>query len=250
VTIKAHQGATASAGQSANSAWSGYEKGTIIMTRITSFIAIAFLILNGPALAQKSNGTSLQTYQIQTGSDIHVLVYRAGALGKLGHNHVVSVAGPKGTIRYAPGARGSSVELTVPVRALIVDNPALRRAEGKDFSSQPSKSDISGTRANMLSKKLLNAARFPTIAIKGTLAPGATSAGATLNVSVKILGRTRNVSLPVRLKLSGNVLEASGSRRLTHGQLGLKPFSALFGALKVADRMDLKYRIRAKRVGN
>ena len=69
----------------------------------------------------------------------------------------------------------------------------------------------------------------------------------SLKVAVTILGRTKTLSLPINLSVKGDKLVASGSKRISHGQLGLKPFSALFGALKVANHLDLKYRVVARR---
>jgi hypothetical protein len=42
-------------------------------------------------------------------------------------------------------------------------------------------------------------------------------------------------------------LEAAGEAELSHKQLGLTPFSALLGSLRVAERMKFKYRIRASK---
>jgi len=209
---------------------------------------IACLLFAGPALAQKAPQGSTQTYNIVGGqSDIHVRVYKAGALGALRHNHVVSIGGLSGKVHLGASPAQSRFAFNVAVKKLIVDNAALRRRSGKQFSSKPSASDVAGTRKNMLSSKLLNGARFPTIKIKGKGGPKAGKKSGTLKVSVKILGRTKDINLPISLSIKGNTLTASGSKRISHGQLGLRPFSALFGALKVADRLDLKYRVVAKR---
>ena len=47
------------------------------------------------------------------------------------------------------------------------------------------------------------------------------------------------------MTLGNGVIQAQAEFRLTHDQLGLKPFSALFGALQVADEIDFSVRIRA-----
>jgi len=210
------------------------------------FLAL-FLLPISQAMAQKNTNTSVQIYNIIGGqSDIHVLVYKAGALGALGHNHVVSVGNLKGKIHLATPRDKSRFEFNVAVGRLIVDPARLRRQEGKAFASKPSKSDIAGTRKNMLSSKLLNGSKYSTIQIKGTGGPKSGAKSGTLRVSVKILGRTKTLNVPIALNLKGDRLIASGSRKLSHRELGLKPFSALFGALKVADGMRLKYRVVAR----
>jgi hypothetical protein len=62
------------------------------------------------------------------------------------------------------------------------------------------------------------------------------------------LGREIKLALPSTLKLEGDQLKASGAVELSHGQLGLKPFRALLGSLRVAERMKFRYRIRASKV--
>ena len=221
-----------------------------MIQKYIAFFIIALIAPYSGAYAQKKIDAGSQVYSIVGGqSDIHVLVYKAGALGALGHNHVVSVGGLSGKIYLGQPRANSRFEFNVAVNKLVIDAPRLRKREGKGFTSKPTASDIKGTRKNMLSKKLLNGAKYPSIKVKGTGGPRAGKTRGTLNVSVTILGRTKRLSLPISLSVKGNTLVASGSKRISHGQLGLKPFSALFGALKVGNQMDLKYRVTARRAG-
>jgi polyisoprenoid-binding protein YceI len=215
---------------------------------IISFLVVTLLLFGGAAHAQRSTDTALEVYQIDAArSDIHLLVYRAGLISQLGHNHVVSVGDLKGTISLSPGLDRSKVELEVPVDRLIVDDPALRRREGEAFSTQPSKDDIDGTRGNMLGPRLLNAKQYPVIKVTGTSGRVSDKQTAMVDVSVELLGRTVKLAVPATLRQTGDELEVSGALKVSHAQLGLTPFSALMGALQVADEMDLKYRIRARR---
>jgi len=43
----------------------------------------------------------------------------------------------------------------------------------------------------------------------------------------------------------GDVLRATGELKLSHAELGLEPFSALGGALSVADAFTVHYKITA-----
>jgi hypothetical protein len=45
------------------------------------------------------------------------------------------------------------------------------------------------------------------------------------------------------------VLSASGEFDLTHAQLGLSPYSVALGAIRVAERMHVRYRLIARREG-
>ncbi len=210
------------------------------------WLSLVALLLSGSIVhAQRSGETGAAVYRIDPQkSDVRLLVYRDGALSTFGHNHVVSLRDFKGTIHLQPKLGQSRVELEIPVDRLIVDDAALRRLEGEDFANQPSKDDIAATRTNMLGDALLNAKQFPTIKVTGTVDA---KNSAMLDLSVQLVGREIRLTSPCTLKLEGDQLEASGAVDLSHRQLGLKPFSALLGSLRVAEQMKFKYRIRANK---
>ena len=68
-------------------------------------------------------------------SELRLLVYRAGALANLGHNHVIVNRSLNGSIEVAPQLGASSFSLSVPVAAFIVDDSQARTEEGEDFSA-------------------------------------------------------------------------------------------------------------------
>jgi hypothetical protein len=81
-------------------------------------------------------------------------VRRAGSLARLGHDHVVASHEVRGYVAPDEGR----ADLYVPLARMQVDEPALRKQAGLD--TQPTESDIEGTRANML-EKVLEAEKFP-----------------------------------------------------------------------------------------
>ena len=139
------------------------------------------------------------------------------------------------------------MEVQIPVDRLIVDDPVIRSEEGDGFSTELSKADINRTRANMLVRRLLNAEQYPIITIRGR-GLAVEEQEAILNLSVDLLGRVIERLVPVVFRLEGDILEVSGTLRLSHGELGLTPFRVITGVLRVADEMDLKFRVRARRV--
>ena len=179
-------------------------------------------------------------------SDIHWLVYKAGVFARFGHNHVISVAKLTGDVYVAPKLSESHFEMEIPVTSLVVDNPALRAKEGKDFERQPTQKDIDGTRHNMLSEKVLNAARYPTLKITGTGPTGAPGSE-KLHLRIDILGKSVQLTVPTDVRMNGDTLEASGEFELTHETLGMKPFSIMGGGLRVAEKMKFAYRVTAQR---
>jgi len=198
------------------------------------------------AAAAAQSGT--QAYVIDAGaSDVHWLVYRAGAFARFGHNHVISVAEVNGTVAVDPSSLArSSFQLEIPVMDLVVDDPVLREALGEEFSSEPSADDISGTHGNMLSDRVLDAERHPSIRVTGT-GPVGEAGRQTLRMTVHLLGRAVELTVPTSVTLQGDSLEAAGEFELTHEQLGMEPFSVMGGALQVGNRMSFEYRILARR---
>lgn len=217
------------------------------LARAISLSFFALLLSSSIVHAQRSSEAGVTIYRIdpQT-SDVRLLVYRDGVLSTFGHNHVVSLKDFTGTIHLQPKLAQSRVELDIPVDRLVVDDAAARQ-EGEDFASEPSKDDAAGTRTNMLSNALLNAKQFPAIKVTGTSGPVDTKNSATLDLSVQLVGQEIKLTIPATLKLEGDQLEASGAVELSHEQLGLKPFSALLGSLRVAEQMKFKYRIQARK---
>ena len=217
----------------------------------TLLIGLSALLLGNASFAQDNQQPAAGAYKIVSEkSDIRLLAYRGGVLSTFGHNHVVSVVDLTGTIVLEPKLQGSRIEFVIQVDKLVVDDAEVRVEEGKEFAKQPSQSDIEGTRANMLGERLLNAAQFPTIKVVGISGPTSDGKLAQISVTAELLGRQVKLTLPASLKVGGNQLEASGTRSLTHEELGLKPFSALMGALRVASKMDLKYRIVAEKASD
>lgn len=207
-------------------------------------LGLALVLFAGGALADESRQYTIDA----ASSDVHWLVYKAGSLARLGHNHVISVAGLTGSVSTA-GADLSAArfDLQFPVASLVVDDPKLRGGLGTDFSSVPSADDVAGTRKNMLSERVLMADHFATIRVSGQ-GPAGAGGAQTLQITVELLGRAVALTVPTTVNVGGDELTASGEFELTHGALGMTPYSVMLGALQVADKMKFVYRIHATAV--
>ena len=178
-------------------------------------------------------------------SEIHWLVYKAGTLSRLGHNHVISVAGLTGKVTVNGAELGKSqFELSFPVASLVIDDPKLRSGLGADFASVPTADDVAGTRKNMLTDKVLDGEKYQTIAVRGS-GPNGSADSQTLKLTVELLGRTVDLTVPTKVVVNGDRLTATGEFELTHAQLGMKPFTVMLGALQVADGMKFSYKVTA-----
>jgi len=179
-------------------------------------------------------------------SEVLILVYRDGRMASLGHNHVVAVRELSGEVVVATDLTHSSWQLDFPVGSLSVDEPQLRAAQGADFQTRLDDVATAGTRDHMLGPMLLDAARYPVIHLQSEQISGDADG---LRVSAHIVVRDHDlqVDLPVALQRSPDELVASGEFDLTHAQLGLTPYSVALGALRVAERMHVRYRLVAQR---
>lgn len=187
------------------------------------------------------------TYGVDTeASDVHWLIYRTGPFARFGHNHVIAVGRMRGSVVVGSSWTESSFEIEIPVAELAVDDPSLRAAQGEEFASEPLAEDIAGTRRNMLSESLLDGEQYPMLRIHGE-APSGTPADGEIRLAIDLAGRESMVTAPVSVEFDAEMLTATGSFELTHEQLGLKPFSTLGGALRVAEQIDFTYRIVARR---
>jgi polyisoprenoid-binding protein YceI len=200
-----------------------------------------------PARAQAAPGspTAGTWLAIDTeASSIGIFVYRDGLLARFGHSHVIESRAVSGEVWLAEPADQSRFELRIPVATLIVDDPAARKAAGADFSSVPSAKDREGTRTNMLGSALLDAARSPVISVRSLSIQGA-GPRYEVTAEVTIRGHAAVVQFPAEVIRTANGLRATGKFRVRQSDLGLKPFRALGGALKVRDEIRIGVEIVA-----
>jgi YceI-like domain len=190
-------------------------------------------------------------------SELRLLVYRAGPMARLGHNHVILNRAIGGWVDVAaaglPGSRAcpesASFSLYVPVADFVVDDARARSEEGQDFSAEVPDEAKSGTRHNMLGTALLDAGRFPVITLTSAgikRVPEAPESGnlvATLTVGVA--GHESTLVVPFVVEISSDRISAAGSVVLRQSELGLTPLSVMLGALQVQDEITVKFRFVA-----
>ena len=187
-----------------------------------------------------------KVYRIDEGqSELRILVYRAGALARLGHNHVLvnrALCG-EGRLLDPPGA--SAFWLKVPAAGFAVDDAQARGEEGPDFAAQVSDDAKSGTLRNMLGTAVLDADEFPVITVRGSVVTTAGAPTLTANLVVTVAGHESKVDVPITLEADSSRLTVSGTVELRQTTLGLTPYSLMRGALQVQDAMTIKLRIVA-----
>src|SRR6266700_6742383 len=167
-------------------------------------------------------------------------VRRGGSLARLGHDHVVASHEVGGYVAPDEGR----ADLYVQLERLEVDEAALRAEVG--FDTEPTESDIEGTRANML-VRVLEADRFPFALIRVSGAD-ARQGNATLSVAITLHGVTRALQAPARIDADADLIEVSGRLSFDQTDFGITPYSVLGGAIAVRNGVDLRFRVRARRL--
>jgi len=210
--------------------------------RLISLLLTAIAVIATFSASAQENGATKE-FQVDTNASwLRVLAYPDGALRRFGHHHVIAHREISGVIAVAPNPLASTVFLELGVEDFEVDNPVLRKLEGEDFKGEISTKDIDGTRANMLGEKLLNVAQFPVIQIRSIGVEGSMP-DLDIIATVTLIGMEYTVKFPANVQLADDSFLATGRLEITHGELGLSPFTAAGGALSVRDLIVLKYEI-------
>ena len=186
------------------------------------------------------------TYRIDSSqSELRLLVYRAGALASLGHNHVILNRSVNGSIDVAPTLAGSSFTLSAAVAAFIIDDLQARNEEGEDFTGEVSDGAKSGTWNNMTGPAVLNAIQYPVINVR-SIRLDMLQGTPTATVMVSIAGHDSSVLVPFVLRSESYGLSGTASFDLNQSSLGMTPFSLALGALAVRDSMRVKLKVIAE----
>jgi YceI-like domain len=225
-----------------------------VLSRITAAVLVVSLAACAaprprPPVPQLPTGAALAAlpapgeYRIDSGnSELRLLVYRAGPLSNLGHNHVMVNRGLTGIAQIGDSISTSSFALKVPVDAFVVDEAQARQEEGGDFPGEIPQEAKAGTQRNMLSAAVLNAAAFPDISVKSIALSGSLDA-LSAEMEISAAGHSSRISAPLYLQGDAEHVTAVGSMELHQTALGLTPYSLMGGALQVQDAMQLKFKI-------
>jgi polyisoprenoid-binding protein YceI len=176
---------------------------------------------------------------------LQILVYRGGAMARLGHNHVIASHQLGGAVYVTATTTQTRFDIAIPVNDLTVDEPAMREMAGPDFPPNVPESARDGTRKNLLSEALLDGAKYPTIRLRALDVIEAAN-GYDMGVEITIKDQVRTVRVPVAVERTEGSLTASGELPLKQSELGLKPFSVAMGTLIVLDDMKVRFQITAR----
>lgn len=181
-------------------------------------------------------------------SMLHILTYRAGKLAHLGHNHVIASRDLWGYGVLTKTLDASHFALCVPARTLIVDDSKLRAAAGDAFAEEVDESDIARTRRNMLSERQLDSERYPYIIVLGRIVGGG-SAQVSMELELHVRDKVHTIPITARFEHSARSVIVRGGVQVKQSDLGIQPYTVLFGALTVRDEIDIQFDVWANAAG-
>ncbi len=154
--------------------------------------------------------------------------YKAGMGAKVGHDLVLEARRWSGTVEATPDDPSAcSVQVSIDARSFEV----VQASGGVKALSDKDSADI---RRNM-DDKVLQTSKFPEITFRSTeVTPTAITGDLT------IVGNTRPVTLSLDVQDGAADTTVTGRATITQSQFGIKPFSAMMGALKVKDDVDIQ----------
>lgn len=161
------------------------------------------------------------------------LLVRTGVTGraaKMGHRLTLLMNSWDATVRWA-GGQPVAVHITVDVDGLVVSH-----GEGGLMAlSGPEKS-----LARSHALKSLDAARFPKISFQADDI-ARTADGYRLSGTLDIHGMSRASAVELRVEDLGGTWQMSGEADVRQTEFGVKPYSMLMGAMKVADIVTVAF---------
>jgi polyisoprenoid-binding protein YceI len=198
----------------------------------------ALAVLASLAVADSAHAGGRAFVVDSAASQLTISVGKAGLFGFAGHEHEVLATVVEGTI-VAEGAAvaRSSVTLRFAAAGLKVSG----RGEPPE--------DVPKVQEKMTGLEVLDAVRFPVIEFRSTAVEGREGPDETWNLRVTgelaIHGVTQRLTLPVRVRIDGDSLVATGQAVIRQGDFGIRPVS-VGGVVKVKNELGVDYKFVGK----
>ncbi len=196
-------------------------------------------LLMAQAAAGAVAGTTLHVDPNQ--SHVVIAVGKAGAFGFAGHVHEVRAPEVRGVVTFDVGDwQASTVSLEFAAGALQVTGKGEPPA------------DVPEVQRVMLSERVLDASRYPTVTFRSRRLSATSSTTASANLQIEgdltLHGVTRPVSVLARVTVDPTgTVTARGAFSFKQSDFGIQPVTAAGGTIRVKDVLDVEFEIRAVR---
>jgi polyisoprenoid-binding protein YceI len=157
---------------------------------------------------------------------------------RAGHDLKIAVTDWRGalTTPAADGGGGGSLELTIHARSLRV----REGTGGVKALTDSDRSDIEKT----INEKVLATGRHPEITFTSTAITATGPDRWDVEGQLTLAGVTRSIAFPVTVETAADGRELHARATIVQSEYGIKPYSAMMGALKVADPVEVSARVR------
>jgi polyisoprenoid-binding protein YceI len=174
-----------------------------------------------------------ETYRLDPKkSVIQIQVDTSGALGFMGHQHLIQAPIEHGNFVYYPGDLGKSfVEILVDAGALAVIDPKVSAKDRMEIL------------ATMRSDRVLGVQQYPKIIFKSVKIQPLDGNRLQLSGDLTIRSQTNLVTVEAILEQAGPVLKVAGKSRFKQTAFGIKPVSAGLGAVRVKDQLNISFQV-------
>lgn len=157
---------------------------------------------------------------------LQVKSYREGIVSKAGHDLVIDVTGWQATVTSGEDLTPVSVELSADPRSLRVRHghggaKPLSDKDREDIAKRIDTEVLGGAAIDFRSTGVERLGEDGRLRVSGDL---------------RIAGKARPVSVELRMEPDGHV---GGTVPLKQSEWGIKPYTALMGALKVRDELEV-----------
>jgi polyisoprenoid-binding protein YceI len=184
---------------------------------------------------------SREDFQIQPGTSVTVRVDKGGVFSFAGHEHEVIAPAIEAQIAL------DRVDLTRSSVRLVFDAAAMK-VTGK---GEPA-ADVPEVQRVMLSDRVLDVRRYPTIVFESRSISRSSSSGPVVTLRIEgdltLHGVVRRVNLQgVQLRLTADRLTAEGKAEIRQSEFGMPPVTAGGGTVRVKDEVTIVFAIVAVR---
>ena len=178
-------------------------------------------------------------YVVDTGrSELVVRLFKGGIGAAVAHNHAIRATEYKGKASFDP-ENPTAARIRVEVRAdsLVADEPDVRTRYG--LTKRISKGDRRKIQATMLSAEQMDVNRYPTIEFRSTRIEEQSEGRYIVTGDLSIHGVTQPVTFPATVEKEDDGVRGRATIRFKQSDFGIKPYHAMFGAVRNRDKAVL-----------
>jgi polyisoprenoid-binding protein YceI len=176
----------------------------------------------------------------RAGTSITIQVGRAGVFGFAGHDHEIAAPVVQGKITL------DRSDITRSRISMTFDATALR-VTGKGEPAD----DVPEVQKVMLSERVLDVQRYPTIAFQSRRISMMQRSADRLTLRIAgdltLHGVTRPLNVPVNVRLTASGFSADGKASVRQTDFGIRPVTAGAGTVRVKDEIDIIFSVTARR---